>query len=128
MGNPADGYTSLVKLVGETEFHALPARRPSPALRLLERLLAQGEPEPAVLAALQQLVEDDERQPLFLFAVRGERAGSFERGSGGTLFIDEVGELDLELQPRLLRVLETREVVRLGSDKPRRVDLPPYKR
>ena len=39
----------------------------------------------------------------------GERAGSFERASGGTLFIDEVGELDLELQPRLLRVLETRD-------------------
>jgi DNA-binding NtrC family response regulator len=53
----------------------------------------------------------------------GERAGSFERASGGTLFIDEVGELDLELQPRLLRVLETREVVRLGTDKARQVDV-----
>ncbi|MBI4861852.1 MAG: sigma-54-dependent Fis family transcriptional regulator [Candidatus Riflebacteria bacterium] len=52
-----------------------------------------------------------------------ERAGSFERASGGTLFLDEVGELDLELQPRLLRVLETREVLRLGAEKPRKVDV-----
>jgi two-component system response regulator AtoC/two-component system nitrogen regulation response regulator NtrX len=52
-----------------------------------------------------------------------DRAGSFERASGGTVFIDEIGELGLDLQPRLLRVLETREVLRLGSDKPRRVDV-----
>jgi hypothetical protein len=50
----------------------------STAVRLLERLLAQSEPDAATLASLQQLVEDDERQPLFLFAVRGERAGAFE--------------------------------------------------
>jgi hypothetical protein len=48
------------------------------AVRLLERLLAQSEPDAVTLASLQQLVEDDERQPLFLFAIRGERAGAFE--------------------------------------------------
>jgi len=52
-----------------------------------------------------------------------ERAGSFERASGGTLFLDEIAELEIDLQPRLLRVLETREVCRLGSDKPRHVDV-----
>jgi len=50
----------------------------STAVQLLERLLAQSEPDAVTLASLQQLVEDDERQPLFLFAVRGERAGGFE--------------------------------------------------
>jgi hypothetical protein len=50
----------------------------STAVRLLERLLAQSEPEALTLASLQQLVEDDERQPLFLFAIRGDRAGGFE--------------------------------------------------
>jgi len=48
------------------------------AVRLLERLLAQSEPDAVTLASLQQLIEDDERQPLFLFAMRGERAGAFE--------------------------------------------------
>jgi DNA-binding NtrC family response regulator len=42
--------------------------------------------------------------------------GVFERASGGTLFIDEIGELALDLQPKLLRVLERREVRRLGGE------------
>src|SRR5262249_39607102 len=43
------------------------------------------------------------------------RAGVFEQASGGTLFIDEIGELPLELQPKLLRVLETRQARRIGA-------------
>jgi len=41
--------------------------------------------------------------------------GAFERATGGTLFIDEVGELPMSLQPKLLRVLERRELVRVGG-------------
>ena len=47
-----------------------------------------------------------------------DRAGVFEAANGGTLFIDEIGELSQELQPRLLRVLEDRQVVRIGSHVP----------
>jgi len=52
-----------------------------------------------------------------------ERAGRFEAADGGTLFLDEVGELPLELQPKLLRAIESREIVRIGSNNPRRVDV-----
>jgi len=52
-----------------------------------------------------------------------DRAGAFERASGGTVFLDEVGELPLEIQPRLLRVLERRQVKRVGANDYRTVDM-----
>jgi len=51
------------------------------------------------------------------------RAGRFELAHGGTLCLDEIGELPLELQPVLLRALEEGVVCRLGEAKPRRVDV-----
>jgi DNA-binding NtrC family response regulator len=51
------------------------------------------------------------------------RAGRFERAHGGTLFLDEVGDLPLAAQVKLLRVLQTGEVERLGAEQPIRVDV-----
>jgi len=50
------------------------------------------------------------------------RPGVFERAHGGTLFIDEIGELPLDLQPKLLRALEQRQVQRLGASAPQPFD------
>lgn len=50
-----------------------------------------------------------------------DRKGAFETAAGGTLFLDEIGELPLEVQPALLRVLESGEVRRIGSDRTERV-------
>ncbi|WP_224366019.1 sigma 54-interacting transcriptional regulator [Hyalangium versicolor] len=52
-----------------------------------------------------------------------DRAGAFERASGGVVFLDEVGELPLEVQPRLLRALERRQVKRVGANEYRQVDV-----
>jgi DNA-binding NtrC family response regulator len=49
--------------------------------------------------------------------------GKFEDASGGTLFLDEIGQMPLALQPKLLRVLQEQEVVRLGESAPRKVDV-----
>lgn len=52
------------------------------------------------------------------FTGAGERhMGSFEQAHGGTIFLDEIGELDVTLQPKLLRVLENREIRRVGGSK-----------
>jgi DNA-binding NtrC family response regulator len=50
------------------------------------------------------------------------RIGRFEEADGGTLFLDEIGEMELNLQAKLLRVLQEKEIVRIGSNKPVRTD------
>lgn len=58
----------------------------------------------------------------FTGAVR-DRIGRFEAAEGGTIFLDEVGEIPIDLQSKLLRILQEGEYERLGEDKTRKVDV-----
>ena len=77
-------------------------------------------------AALPESIAESELfghvEGAFTGAVR-DRAGKFEVADGGSLFLDEVGELPLSLQPKLLRALQQGEIQRIGSDRPHRVDV-----
>lgn len=52
-----------------------------------------------------------------------DREGAFEHADGGTVFLDEIGDLAPELQPKLLRVLEKREIRRVGDNRVRKIDV-----
>lgn len=52
-----------------------------------------------------------------------QRIGRFEEANGGTIFLDEIGDMDLNMQAKLLRVLQEEEVVRVGSNKPQKLDV-----
>lgn len=59
----------------------------------------------------------------FTGAKRGGKAGLFEEANGGTIFLDEIGEISLNLQAKLLRVLQEREIVRVGDNRSFNVDV-----
>ena len=59
----------------------------------------------------------------FTGAKKGGRPGKLELASGGTVFLDEIGDMPLDMQVKLLRVLQTGEVYRIGQHKPISVDL-----
>jgi DNA-binding NtrC family response regulator len=73
----------------------------------------------------EQLLEDE----LFghvrgaFTGAQGERKGRFEQADGGTLFMDEIGDMNLSLQAKLLRILQESEFERLGSSKTIKVDV-----
>ncbi len=54
---------------------------------------------------------------------QGQRIGRFEEANHGTIFLDEIGDMDLNMQAKLLRVLQEEEVVRVGSNKPTKLDV-----
>lgn len=59
----------------------------------------------------------------FTGASKGGKVGLFERADGGTIFLDEIGEINLNTQAKLLRVLQEKEIVKVGGTKPIPVDV-----
>jgi len=59
----------------------------------------------------------------FTGACKGGKPGKFELADGGTLFLDEIGDMEMGMQAKLLRVIQEREIERLGSSKPRKIDV-----
>lgn len=53
----------------------------------------------------------------FTGAIKGGKAGLFEQANGGTIFLDEIGDISLKVQSRLLRVLQEKEIMRIGGNK-----------
>ncbi|MGE0323904.1 MAG: sigma 54-interacting transcriptional regulator [Polyangiaceae bacterium] len=52
-----------------------------------------------------------------------QRVGAFEAATGGTIFLDEIGEMPLDMQPKLLRALEAKEIRRVGENEARRINV-----
>ena len=59
----------------------------------------------------------------FTGASKEGKVGLFELASGGTIFLDEVGEIPMDMQVKLLRVLQEKEIVRVGGTKPLKIDV-----
>jgi anaerobic nitric oxide reductase transcription regulator len=107
------GETGVGKELVARQIHDLSARRDEAMIHVN-------------CAALPESVAESELfghvKGSFTGAVR-DRAGKFEIAHGGTLLLDEIGELPLSLQPKLLRAIQQGEVQRVGSDRAIRVDV-----
>ncbi len=59
----------------------------------------------------------------FTGAIKGGKKGLFEEADGGTIFLDEIGEISLSIQAKLLRVIQEKEIIRVGGTKSLKVDV-----
>jgi transcriptional regulator with PAS, ATPase and Fis domain len=86
---------------------------------------ANGPFVPTTIGALPETLIESElfgyMKGSFTGAVK-DKEGLFEAANKGTFFLDEVGDIPMTMQPKLLRAIQEREVVRLGEAKPRKID------
>jgi DNA-binding NtrC family response regulator len=107
------GENGAGKEVIARALHSTSARSAKPLVSLNAGALAEGVFESELFGHVRGAFTD----------AKTDRVGRFELADGGTLFLDEIANVPLNLQPKLLRVLETGEFERVGSSKTRKVDV-----
>ncbi len=120
---PMQRVERLVRLVAAGNIHVLVTGETGVGKELVAERIHRSSRRasgPFVRVEAAMLSEDILETELF---GQGDKAGLFEQADGGTFFLDEVAELPLTTQAKLLRVLERGEVVRIGSAEPRKIDL-----
>src|SRR5436309_1640306 len=100
------------EVVAQT-LHALSARASRPLVAVNTGAVPEGLFESELFGHVKGAFTD----------ARSDRIGRFELADGGTIFLDEIGNVPLHQQAKLLRVLEAGEVERVGSSRPRRIDV-----
>src|SRR3989454_656247 len=116
---PADAHVLITgengtgKEVIARALHAISARSSKPLVSLNAGALAEGVFESELFGHVRGAFTD----------AKADRAGRFELADGGTLFLDEIANVPLNLQPKLLRVLETGQFERVGSSKSQKADV-----
>jgi DNA-binding NtrC family response regulator len=107
------GENGTGKEVVARTLHVLSLRAPKPMVAVNAGALAEGTFESELFGHVRGAYTD----------AKTDRVGRFELADGGTLFLDEIANVPVNLQPKLLRVLETGEFERVGSSQTRRVDV-----
>src|SRR2546423_3579645 len=107
------GENGTGKEVIARTLHALSPRAAKPMVTVNAGALAEGAFESGLVGHVRGAFTD----------AKADRVGRFELADGGTLFLDEIANVPVNLQPKLLRVLETGEFERVGSSQTRRADV-----
>ncbi len=123
---------SLAKKAARTDASVLLLGESGVGKEVFARFIHKNSPrasKPFVAINMAAIPENLIESELFGFVkgaftdAHADKAGQFELANGGTIFLDEIGEMPYHLQAKLLRALQEREIRRLGSDKSIRIDV-----